>query len=283
LHFYYGVQYPYRRWLDARRAAAGRAPIMVLGYHRIADDQATPWTQTNRSFARQMAWLRQHFDMISLGEAQRRLRSGRNHRAAVSITFDDGYAANCVSALPLLLREGIPCTYFVSTRNVLEGRPFDHDLALGHSLPPNTVDELRALAEAGVEIGVHTRTHADLGPIMDPTQLHDEVVFAGVELAEAIDWPVRYFAFPFGKHANLNPAAFAMGKEYGYEAMCSAYGGFNFPGDDPFHLQRIMVDELTIRLKNWVTVDPRKLRSVHRFEYESAAVDCLEAAGADAV
>ncbi len=256
---------------------------MVLCYHRVADDRATPWTQTNRSFARQINWLKQRFDMVSLDEAQRRLRTGRNYRSAISITFDDGYAVNCDFALPLLLREGIPCTYFACTRNVLEGRPFDHDLAIGRPLPPNTVDELRALAEAGVEIGVHTRTHTDLGQITDFNQLHDEIVRAGAELAEAIDRPLRYFAFPFGKHANLNATAFAIGKDYGYEAMCSAYGGFNFPGDDPFHLQRIAVDEVSIRLKNWVTVDPRKLNAVHRFEYESAAVDCLATAGASAV
>ncbi len=51
--------------------------------------------------------------------------------------------------------------------------------------------------------------------------------------------------------------------------MCSAYGGFNFPGDDPFHLQRIPVDDDMIRLKNWVTQDPRKI-CTPRFEYRGA-------------
>jgi len=282
LQLYYSAQYPYRHWRNARWAAAGRAPVMVLCYHRVADDRATPWTQSNRSFARQMTWLKRNFDMVSLAEAQRRIRFGRNHRAAVSVTFDDGYAVNCDYALPLLLREQIPCTYFVSTRNVLEGRSFDHDLATGNSLAPNTRDELRSLADAGVEIGVHTRTHANLGQITDVDQLRDEIVGSAEELVEAIDRPARYFAFPYGRLGNLNAAAFAIGKEYGYEGMCSAYGGFNFPGDDSFHLQRITVDELSIRVKNWVTLDPRKLRSVHRFEYESTEADCLATVGANA-
>jgi hypothetical protein len=51
--------------------------------------------------------------------------------------------------------------------------------------------------------------------------------------------------------------------------VCSAYGGFNFPGDDPFHLQRIAADSVMVRLKNWVTMDPRKLRT-RRFEYQGA-------------
>jgi hypothetical protein len=53
--------------------------------------------------------------------------------------------------------------------------------------------------------------------------------------------------------------------------VCSAYGGFNFPGDDAFHLQRISGDAPTICVKNWVTMDPRKLHTP-RFEYQTSAV-----------
>jgi hypothetical protein len=87
---------------------------------------------------------------------------------------------------------------------------------------------------------------------------------------------VRYFAFPYGKRENLSSAAFAVTKTAGYEGACSAYGGFNFPGDDAFHLQRVPVDNHLIRLKNWTTIDPRK-RRLPRFEYDQAA-SCSEAA-----
>lgn len=280
LHVYYGLQLPRRRRAAAQRAAAGRAPILVLCYHRVADDRATPWTQSNQSFARQIEWLRQHFDMVSLGEAQRRLRSGWNDRAAVSITFDDGYAANCDAALPLLIREGIPCTYFVSTINVLREQPFPHDVDFGRTLAPNSIAELEALVHEGIEIGVHARTHANLGQITDASKLYEEVVIAREELQQALGCGLRYFAFPFGRYQNLNAAAFALARQHGYEALCSAYGGYNFPGDDAFHLQRITADGSTIRLKNWTTLDPRKLSSVPRFDYESAVDGCLAMAGA---
>ncbi|HEV3021333.1 MAG TPA: polysaccharide deacetylase family protein, partial [Pirellulales bacterium] len=186
---------------------------------------------------------------------------------AVSVTFDDGYADNCKAAIPLLLSERIPCTYFVSVANVFKGLPFPHDVARGMPLAPNTLDQLRAMASAGVEIGAHTRTHADLGKLADPTRLHDELVTAGEELQSAIGRPVRYFAFPYGLHANLNPLAFQMAYEAGYDGVCSAYGGYNFPGDDDFHLQRIHGDDDLLRLANWVTVDPLKLRVARYHEY----------------
>src|SRR5215213_4539896 len=110
--YYYGT-WPTRWWNAALRAADGQAPVIVLFYHRIADDQVNEWTASNRMFARQVHWLKRHFDMVSLAEAQRRLQSGRNCRPCVSITFDDGYADNCEQALPLLIRENVPCTYFV--------------------------------------------------------------------------------------------------------------------------------------------------------------------------
>jgi peptidoglycan/xylan/chitin deacetylase (PgdA/CDA1 family) len=240
--------------------------LAVLFYHRVADDLATPWTISNRMFARQIEWLRSRFELVSLDEVQRRVRRGANHRPAVSITFDDGYSENCREAIPLLVKEQIPCTYFVTLRNVLEGEPFSHDLILGHSFAPNTTEQVRAMAGAGIEIGAHTYAHADLGSITDRRLLRLEIVEAGEAIAHLVGRPVRYFAFPYGSRASLSREAFQMAREAGYKAACSAYGGFNFPGDDAFHIQRIPADQQMLRLKNWLTFDPRKLW-VQRFTY----------------
>ena len=244
---------------------AQRLPLAVLFYHRVADDAANPWTLSNALFARQIAWLQENFELISLEEVQRRVQSGANHRPAVSITFDDGYADNCQQAIPLLVKEQIPCTYFVTLQSVLDGAAFAHDLTMGNQLAPNSLDQLRAMAAAGIEIGAHTYTHSDLGAIHDARLLKYELVDAGRELARLIARPVRYFAFPFGRYENLSAAAFAMAREAGYEAVCSAYGGYNTPGDDPFHIQRIGVNADLIGLQNWLTFDPRKL-AVRRYQ-----------------
>lgn len=270
LHAYYQATRPWRAWEDARRRAAGRSPICILFYHRVANDRANPWTTPERIFARQIDWLAQHFDLLSLEEAQQRLRSGFNDHPAVCLTFDDGYADNLAFALPRLLEAKIPCTYFVSTEHVLTGKPFPHDLARNQPLAPNSIPQLRELAAAGLEIGAHTRTHADLGRVRDSRMLFDEVVTAGAELQTALGRPIRYFAFPYGQHWNLSVEAFELAHEAGYDGVCSAYGGYNFPGDDAFHLQRIAVDDDLIRLKNWLTLDPRKVAAVRRFEYLGA-------------
>jgi peptidoglycan/xylan/chitin deacetylase (PgdA/CDA1 family) len=253
-------------WQSRRDARNGRAPIIVLFYHRVADDVCNGWTCSNHDFVRQMVWLNKRFEMISLAEAQRRVRDGNNKRPAVSITFDDGYADNCVRALPFLIEQKIPCTYFVSTRFVLEQLPFPHDLAQGYALAPNTPEQLREMAEAGIDIGAHTHTHTDLSRVVDRRQLHQEVVEPREMLERLTGRPVRYFAFPYGLRGNLNVSAFQMAYEAGYHGVCSAYGGYNFPGDDAFHLQRIHGDPEMVRVKNWVTLDPRKRRT-ERYRY----------------
>ncbi len=276
LNLYYRFQYPGRLLVNAQRAAEGNLPVMVLAYHRVADDRATDWTQSNRSFEKQMRWLKRHFEMVSLAEAQRRIRAGHNSRPTVSVTFDDGYAANCDFAIPFLLAENIPCTYFVTSSVVIDGGTFIHDAHIGKRLAPNTAAQIREMVAAGIEIGNHSLTHPNFGAITDPRRVYREVVVSGEKLADLMGKPVRYFAFPYGHHQNLNASVFGLAKEHGYEAVCSAYGGFNFPGDDAFHLQRIMADEEFVRLKNWMTIDPRKLTSVARFEYREDLMAATE-------
>lgn len=264
---YYYATLPGRIWSKERAARAGNAPVMIIYYHRVADHTPNGWTISNARFRRQIDWLEANVDLISLDEAQRRVREG-NSRAAVSITFDDGYAENCEQALPLLISRRIPCTYFVTSHYALTDESFPHDVANGTPLRPNTIEQLGALAAAGIEIGGHTRTHADLGKIADEVQLRDEIVGGRDDLEQALGIEIHHFAFPYGLHKNLNTAAFRIAEDAGFASVCSAYGGYNLPGDDAFHLQRIHADPEIVRLKNWLTVDPRKVRRTERFSYD---------------
>ena len=165
LNAYYFSTLPARCRAATRRAAQHREPVRILFYHRVADEIPNHWTMRPKTFAGQINWLRERFDLVTLAEAQTRIASGRNDRPTVCVTFDDGYADNLRSAIPLLLKLQIPFTYFVSTDHVLRGQPFPHDVEAGQPLAVNTLAQLRELAAAGVEIGAHTRSHANLGSI----------------------------------------------------------------------------------------------------------------------
>ncbi|MBI2481899.1 MAG: polysaccharide deacetylase family protein, partial [Planctomycetia bacterium] len=218
---YYYATLPGRRLVNAAAARHGKAPVMVIFYHRVADHVLNGWTIPNLQFKREIDWLQANFDLVSLDEAQRRIREG-NSRASVAITFDDGYADNCEQALPLLISRRIPCTYFVTSRYMRTGDAFPHDLAEGTPCQPNTVEQLRSLAAAGIEIGGHTRTHADLGQLRSKSELHDEIVGGRDELEQDLGVEIRHFAFPYGLPENLNPAAFHIAAETGFAGVCSA-------------------------------------------------------------
>lgn len=256
---------PGRRRFLRELCEAGRAPVLVVAHHRIADSRPNAWTCPNGVFLDQVRWARDRFDLVTLEEAQRRLREGAS-RPALALTFDDGYAENLDRAFPFLLDQGIPFTCFITLHHVMTGQPYDHDTARGDRFRTLTIDEVRDLARRGVEIGAHTRTHADLAKVTDPAVLHDEVTVAGRDLAAAAGCRVRYFAFAYGWHSSMTPAAFHAAREAGYDAVCSCYGGYNLPGEDPFHLQRFGGPDLLVRFQNWATLDPRK-QLIQRFRY----------------
>lgn len=244
--------------------AEDRAPISVLFYHRVADTHPNGWTLSTDAFTRQIDWLQKRFDVVSLAEAQRRLADGPSRRPAVAITFDDGYGENCETAIPLLLDRKLPFTYFVSTQIVQDQSAFPHDLAAGQRLRPNTIAELRWMADAGVEIGAHTRTHPDLGRSSDEAWLAEEILGSTDDLEAWTGRRPRYFAFPFGQTSNFTPEAMRLCRRAGFAGVCSAYGAYNRPEQTShdhgaFHLRRIHADPEWTRFVNWMTFDARKL------------------------
>ena len=264
---YHGVTWPFRSMVLRKMQQNASVPITILFYHRVANENPNPWTISEGDFETQISWMQDNFDMISLDEAQRRIKTG-NSTPSIAITFDDGYSENCSFAIPMLLERRIPLTYFVTTYHTTHNKPFPHDIERGQPLAPNSIESLRTLVNAGIEIGAHTRTHLNLGECFDKDVLYDEVIAATRELESMPDFSIRYFAFPFGQTTNLNPYVFELLREHGFSGVCSAYGGLNEIHGDAFHLQRIHGDPNFIRMKNWLGMEPRWF-NVARYDWKT--------------
>ena len=250
----------------------GQLPVFILFYHRVSDEKLNDWTITVEKFKRQMEWLQDSFDVVDLEECQNRIASGHNDRPTVAITFDDGYRENGEFAIPYLIENQIPATYFVTTGNTLGRKPFSHDMSRNEPLLTDDAESLRAYANGGIEIGAHTRTHPSMGDVHEPAEIVDEVITATRELEVTIGRKIRYFAFPFGKPVNLNPVVFHLLRECGFLGVCSAFGGWNEIGGDAFHLQRIHGDPVFARIGNALTYDPRVAR-VPPYDYSIDPAD----------
>ena len=267
LQAYLHMTWRHRQSLTKRFSARKSFPGAVLFYHRVADCFPNSWSISNKNFVRHLDWLQQHFEFVSLADTVADQKLGARERPTVHITFDDGYADNMIVALPELIRRGIPTSYFVTTQFVEDQIPFPHDVAQGHPLAPNTIDEIRCLADAGIVIGAHSHSHIDFGKPLTRVELIREIVDVRKKLQDWTGQSIDYFAFPYGLPGNIVQPAVDVIFEAGYKAFVSAAGGFNFPGDDHHHLQRIHADPGMAALINWLTYDPRKTMRPSPFHY----------------
>jgi len=248
-------------------------PVAILFYHRVARTHYdNPWSISEDNFKQHLDWLQENFDLVSLSEAQRRIRQPSNARMAVSITFDDGYAENAEYAIPELASRHIPTAYFVSTDFVATGQPFPHDVQLGRPLPPNSRAQLEEFVRLGIEIGSHTRSHANLGLIINHEQLRFEIEGSIQTLNDWLGIRCSYFAFPYGLPQNMTQAAIDLLRELGIQGFCSGYGALNWPGNAAYHLRRFHADPGMERLKNWLTLDARKLRDGISLPFDEPAL-----------
>lgn len=119
------------------------------------------------------------------------------------VTFDDAFTS-LVEALPALERLGVPVTVFACSEYARDGRPLDvPELARDAAALPGELatmdwEQLRGLAERGVEIGSHTRTHPHLTRLSDE-ELELELRESRDVLEAELGRPCRFFAYPYGE------------------------------------------------------------------------------------
>jgi glycosyltransferase involved in cell wall biosynthesis/peptidoglycan/xylan/chitin deacetylase (PgdA/CDA1 family) len=125
----------------------------ILAYHRIGSGNpgGGPELVQAERFRRHLRYLRQWYEILPVGEAFERWRSGRPApRPLLSVTFDDGYRDNVTAALPILREEGCRATLYACVEAVRDGKPpWPHRLGLdllraGRSLAE--VSRLQAVA-----------------------------------------------------------------------------------------------------------------------------------------
>lgn len=264
---YHGVTAPWRHAIAKQCDRESFWPAVVLFYHRIDDSQPNDWTITNAAFDRHIELLARQTNVVGLKELQVGQEGGSRSSLQVAITFDDGYESSWLNAIPKILERKWPITYFVSTLYAETLDPFPHDLARGTYHRPTSIRQLQEMAAAGVEIGCHTHSHIDLGLPHSRATLEREIIDSRKRLQDWTGQSVRYFSFPYGMPKNMSQAAVDIVYEAGFEGFCSAYGALNWADGDGFHLQRIHASDHVASLKNWLSLDPRKVFDARRFIY----------------
>jgi peptidoglycan/xylan/chitin deacetylase (PgdA/CDA1 family) len=152
---------------------------------------------------------------------------------AVAITFDDGIADVYENALPILQEFNYPSSVFIVS-GCVNGY---NDWGMVFGLPRKRMlksSEIRAMSEAGVDIGAHTVNHAWLGK-SDKTVATREIRDSKAALEDILGKTVSTFAYPFG---NWNQTARNAVIEAGYLGACSTMPGRNKKDTDRYLLHR---------------------------------------------
>ena len=164
----------------------------ILTYHSL-DDSGSPISVAPVDFARHVSWLaRARVPVVPLDALLA-------HRGAgVAITFDDAYTNVASIAAPLLREHGFPATVFAISG--MAGRSNVWDAPVRDRIPELPLldwDGLGALAESGMTIGAHTRTHPRLREV-PRAMLEEEIIGGADELEQRLGRRPTTFAYPFG-------------------------------------------------------------------------------------
>jgi peptidoglycan/xylan/chitin deacetylase (PgdA/CDA1 family)/GT2 family glycosyltransferase len=225
--------------------------VLVLCWHSVADlshdrvlrDYGVP----PPVFRRQIGALRgAGWAFITAEELLALLRSGGGvPRRSALLTFDDGYADLVTEAFPVLAEHRAPGVAFAVSGWI--GRFNRWDVEKGRSPRPLARrEDLLMIADAGIDIGSHTRTHLRLTG-SDEAALVDETAGSRRDL-EAMGFArPRLFAYPYGSHdARVREAVRASG----YEAAFTTVPATARRRVDPFAIPRIEIgpDDVGARL-----------------------------------
>jgi peptidoglycan/xylan/chitin deacetylase (PgdA/CDA1 family) len=243
---------------------------IVLCYHAVSESWSAPLSVTPHELERHIRLLiargyrSETFTQAILAPPAAR---------TVAVTFDDAYRSVFELAFPILSRCGLRGTVFVPTAFAGSGSPMawpgiDHWLGGPHEadLLPMSWDQLRRLAEAGWEIGSHTRTHPRLTQLDDESVAH-ELADSRRECEEGLGRPCRSLAYPYGDHDQRVVQA---AREAGYAAACTLPGRWHPP--DPHCWPRIGVyyPDHGVRFRLKISPVLRRLRAGRAFGYLNA-------------
>jgi peptidoglycan/xylan/chitin deacetylase (PgdA/CDA1 family) len=199
---------------------SARHRVVVLCYHSVHPTEQFANRTSPDLFDRHMSWLRGNCNVIPFDELVNGSRMSDRTRPTVAVTFDDGFADSYTEALPILVRQEIPATFFIATGlvervpAVLRARSWRGWRAEGSTL---TWDQIVEIRRAGMAIGGHGHTHRTLAQIEDEEVIAD-LLRCRELLEERVGEQVKSLAYPKGRpRRDYTRRTVALARKAGYE------------------------------------------------------------------
>jgi peptidoglycan/xylan/chitin deacetylase (PgdA/CDA1 family) len=221
--------------LLAALAAGCGGSVPVLMYHSVGPG-TDPLGVSEAELDAHLTYLKEAgFETISLHEMLDHMAGhGSMPANPIVLSFDDGTADAIERALPILRKHGQRATFFiVAGFTAPDGAPRRVEQSRHGPRSYLIWPEVRALRDAGMEIGSHSVWHPRLSSL-PKAQVRDEVVESKRMLERGLGQPVEFFAYPFTARIKETRAQVHAA---GYRGAVSGLTG----SSDPTDLQRLVV------------------------------------------
>lgn len=209
----------------------GEVVVPILFYHHIdISPSDNIYYLSPAEFQKQMYLLHEWgYTTISVELLVTAIRDGALlPPKPIILTFDDGTISTFTNALPIMQKYNFTGTSYVVYNYIGTNNNF------------MDLDQIRALAAAGWEIGSHSLSHQEL--TKNPDRERDEIVESRKKLQSLLDIPILSFAYPYGvtDRSSVDYARFA-----GYSAAMGL-GNSSLQSDrNLFYLYRMEVNRNT--------------------------------------
>jgi peptidoglycan/xylan/chitin deacetylase (PgdA/CDA1 family) len=219
--------------------------IPILMYHSI---ESMPKSTVMRSlhvpprrFKFQM-WIlkKMGYQGLSLNKLKPYL-DGDKKGKVVGITFDDGYKNVLTHAAPILIKYQFTATCYLVSEKIGTSNTWDKINGITQR-PLMTENDVNEWLKLGMDIGAHTKTHADLTQIsLEKAEI--EISNCKTSLEKKFKVKITDFCYPFGY---FNSVVKSIVEESGYLSATSMQRGRASSSSNRFNLPRIPINHRTL-------------------------------------
>ena len=202
----------------------------ILEYHQVTNATLDPdfemYNVPPEEFSAQLDYLQAAgYTTITLQDFMRAVHGKATLPAKpIVLTFDDGYADNFTTMLPILEAHGMKAVVYVITNEL--GK--ENYLTLG---------QLKEMQRRGIEIGSHTADHLPLTTLDEMAmrrQIHDSKIFlewSGLQTIYSLSYP----------NGEFSDKVIEILRQENYLTAVTGDAGLNTLETNPYELQRVNI------------------------------------------
>lgn len=220
----------------------------IIYYHSVHPENKR--SHTPEVFRSHLMWLKKNgYKSLLVSDVPDELKKIRQPlQPWVAISFDDGYKDNLEFALPILKQEGFQATFFIVSGVVRKTRCINSSQGnmLYEDRPMLREEDVKALFDAGMEIGSHSESHQLMDSVChsDSKKCLDEFVHSKDKLERIIGSEITSFSYPNGQKGAFSKQTRKLLEKAGYRIGLTTMWGPPTAEDDLLELPRC---EISVR------------------------------------